>query len=95
MIRVCNNCVKDEILSAEIKEHDKTCDHCEKLWGQSGRARVLAERIDAVIQELFQLESRDIQKNQLNSFYTRRNMGTEGRPSGNLDWRHTQECDEQ
>lgn len=56
MIRVCNNCVKDEILSAEIKEHDKNgiCDHCGNS-GEITELEDLAERIDAVIQELFQL----------------------------------------
>ena len=56
MTRVCNNCGKDEILSEEIKEQGKhgICDHCGKP-GEIMELEDLAERINDVIQEHFQL----------------------------------------
>ena len=56
MTRVCNNCVKDPILSEEIKEQGKhgICDHCGKP-GETTALEDLAERINDVLQEHFRL----------------------------------------
>ena len=56
MTRVCNNCVKDPILSGEIKEQGKygICDNCGKP-GETTVLKDLAERIHHVLQEHFRL----------------------------------------
>lgn len=56
LIRVCGNCVKDRILSEEIKEQGNhgICDHCGNP-GEITELEDLAERINDVIQEHFQL----------------------------------------
>ena len=56
LTRVCNNCVKDPILSGEIKEQGKygICDHCGKP-GETTVLKDLAERIHLVLQEHFRL----------------------------------------
>ena len=56
LVNVCNNCVKDPVLSAEVKEQGRysICDHC----GSTGKITALvdlADRIHDVIQEHFQL----------------------------------------
>ena len=56
LTRICNNCVENEILSEEIKKQGKhgICDHCGEP-GQITELEDLADRINDVIQEHFQL----------------------------------------